>query len=716
MKYWLLTSEYPPYYGGGIGTYTYHLAQLLGDKKVEVTVFVPDRNTNPINEETNNQVRVVRFSPYYADTASLLGYEAMVSYSCAAVIEKYMETEGLPDWLESQEYNGIAYYLLQKKHLGYNLFKDLKVVVTCHCPSFILHPYNHNSAFSLPGYWIGEMEKFCIESADICFSPSHYLVNSLVKAGIMRTDIRVLPNPYQPQEPVAETSSLPGSIIFIGKVSPAKGILELLDAIRVLRNQMPHIQLNIIGDANFYLHSRKKLMSVYLKEKYPDLFDAGTVIIKGVLPAMETAQYIKQASLLVLPSKMENLPYVVLESMYLGTPVLASVNGGQVEIIDNGKNGFLYNPIEKNVLAQKIQAILSMDSEAITAIKREGTKRIQDEYNPVKHYERKMEQLAGFNNPALHTFPFPGIIKSEKAPPPVPQEGQPLLSVIIPFYNLGKYVQETITSIQAADYKNIEIIIVDDGSADPDSLQVLDKLATLPNLSIITQPNQGLANARNKGAMAARGQFISFLDADDKVETAYYSKAVKVLMEKENVHFVGCWIKYFEGSDKGWASFTPVFPYILFHNMINSSSLVYKKNSFCKHGLNDDRFIYGMEDYDSVISMMAGGYYGVVLPELLFHYRVRKNSMSRGFNDTNQQYLYELIAEKHATTIAAFAPQLYSLLNANGPGYKIENPTRSSVSYSTNGYINTVTKKLVEKAKRSPKIRSVMLKIMSKRG
>jgi hypothetical protein len=109
--------------------------------------------------------------------------------------------------------------------------------------------------------------------------------------------------------------------------------------------------------------------------------------------------------------------------------------------------------------------------------------------------------------------------------------------------------------------------------------------------------------------------------------------------------------------------------------MVNSSSLVYKRRSFLKAGLNDPKFIYGMEDYDSVINLVKNGYRGTVIPEFLFFYRVRKNSISRRFNKSNQSYLYQLLAEKHNAFYTTFAAELFCLLNANGPGIFLDNPS-----------------------------------------
>src|SRR4051812_48103629 len=100
---------------------------------VDLTIFLADPNETGTRETHFEQIRVIRFSPYFENTSSFLGYETMISHSFAKIVERYIEAEGRPDWVESQEYNGIAYFLLQKKHLGLAPFASLKIQVTCHC-------------------------------------------------------------------------------------------------------------------------------------------------------------------------------------------------------------------------------------------------------------------------------------------------------------------------------------------------------------------------------------------------------------------------------------------------------------------------------------------------------------------------------------------------------------------------------------------------------
>jgi glycosyltransferase involved in cell wall biosynthesis len=93
----------------------------------------------------------------------------------------------------------------------------------------------------------------------------------------------------------------------------------------------------------------------------------------------------------------------------------------------------------------------------------------------------------------------------------------PLVSVVIPVYNRGARLQPTVQSVleQTLSSAEIEIIIVDDGSTD-DTVAFLHKTyGDEPRVKIVTQPNGGVARARNRGLEEARGEFIAYLDHDD---------------------------------------------------------------------------------------------------------------------------------------------------------------------------------------------------------
>ena len=93
-----------------------------------------------------------------------------------------------------------------------------------------------------------------------------------------------------------------------------------------------------------------------------------------------------------------------------------------------------------------------------------------------------------------------------------------MVSIVVPFYGVRPYLAECLDSLVAQTYREIEIILVDDGSTDGSSLIAEDYAARYPHIQVIRQDNQGLSAARNRGARQARGEFLWFVDSDDTVE------------------------------------------------------------------------------------------------------------------------------------------------------------------------------------------------------
>lgn len=108
---------------------------------------------------------------------------------------------------------------------------------------------------------------------------------------------------------------------------------------------------------------------------------------------------------------------------------------------------------------------------------------------------------------------------------------KPLISIVIPVYNGENYIEECINSITNQDYKNIEIIIVNDGSKD-NSKNIAEKLRRKDKrIIIIDQENAGVSTARNNGIATAKGEYITFIDVDDYISRDYISYYYKLLKE-----------------------------------------------------------------------------------------------------------------------------------------------------------------------------------------
>ena len=101
------------------------------------------------------------------------------------------------------------------------------------------------------------------------------------------------------------------------------------------------------------------------------------------------------------------------------------------------------------------------------------------------------------------------------------------VSVIVPVYNVKRYIKECLWSIAGQSYLNIEAIVVDDGSWDGSGALCDEIAAKYPNMSIIHQENQGVAKARKRGVNAAKGEYVCFVDADDFIEPDYCRNLVQ---------------------------------------------------------------------------------------------------------------------------------------------------------------------------------------------
>lgn len=117
-----------------------------------------------------------------------------------------------------------------------------------------------------------------------------------------------------------------------------------------------------------------------------------------------------------------------------------------------------------------------------------------------------------------------------------------LISIIVPVYNVEKYLKKCVDSIVNQTYKNLEIILVDDGATD-NSGKICDELVELDNrIKVYHKKNGGLSDARNYGVERATGDYIGFVDSDDYIDAEMYEKLYEAI-KKENVDVAECNLK-----------------------------------------------------------------------------------------------------------------------------------------------------------------------------
>lgn len=238
----------------------------------------------------------------------------------------------------------------------------------------------------------------------------------------------------------------------------------------------------------------------------------------------------------------------------------------------------------------------------------------------------------------------------------------PLVSIIITCYNDAPYLKAAISSAVGQSYENKEIILVDDGSEEQ-TRSILHQNKHRIN-QLIFQDNKGLSAARNKGIRSSRGDYIVVLDGDDYFEPTFCEKAVELIHRGgKEAKIITCKARRF--SENGTIDvFSPLggdLNNFLFQNSAVGNSL-FRKHDWSDVGGYDENMRQGYEDWEFYIRLLMQGGKALVIPEPLFNYRQKEDSMRRRANKIRYD-LWEYIFFKHEHLYREnFAALLHHLL------------------------------------------------------
>jgi len=209
------------------------------------------------------------------------------------------------------------------------------------------------------------------------------------------------------------------------------------------------------------------------------------------------------------------------------------------------------------------------------------------------------------------------------------------VTIVIPCYNQGAFLQDALDSIAACNEQFFDLIIVNDGSTDKETNEMLIRLSE-QGYHVIFQENKGLGGARNAGILASETEYILPLDADNKLLPSYIEKGIKVLEEHPEVSVVYGNAKLF-GDKQGELIPGPFnLQRLMLGNYIDACALV-RKSALEKAGMYDRMKIMGYEDWDLWLRIAFSGGQFHYINETLFEYRVRHDSMMKSVNANVQK-------------------------------------------------------------------------------
>jgi glycosyltransferase involved in cell wall biosynthesis len=210
----------------------------------------------------------------------------------------------------------------------------------------------------------------------------------------------------------------------------------------------------------------------------------------------------------------------------------------------------------------------------------------------------------------------------------------PVLSVVIPAYNVEAFIRPAIDSVLSQSFRDLEVIVVDDGSTD----STRERIAVIsdPRVRTISKQNGGLPAARNTGIRASRGRYIALLDGDDVWFPGYAMCHVGALDRNPTVGISYSFLAYIDerGQRTGQLLISrlkqPSLRQLVIRNVINSQVVV-RRECFSQAGLFDES-LRACEDHEMWVRVLHRTHYCARLtPEVLVGYRVRSASLTMNF-------------------------------------------------------------------------------------
>ena len=212
---------------------------------------------------------------------------------------------------------------------------------------------------------------------------------------------------------------------------------------------------------------------------------------------------------------------------------------------------------------------------------------------------------------------------------------KPLVSVIIPCYNGGKYIEAAVTSILEQSYHHLEVIVINDGSTD-NSVDILLRLAQedLRVRYIENEQNLGLIATLNKAIHLAQGEYIARMDADDIALPDRISKQVEFLQQHPQVAVLGGAIETFGENIESQILRLPekddeIKAHLFLASAFRHPTVMFNLNVLAIEDLIYQQQYYRAEDYGLWVHLMVKGYQFANLSDVILRYRILENSETR---------------------------------------------------------------------------------------
>ena len=435
------------------------------------------------------------------------------------------------------------------------------------------------------------------------------------------------------------------TVVFLGGFDPWQGTSILVRAVAMGIARGVPLKLLLVGSGP----GREETERLVREHRLDDF-----VTFAGQLAPDQYAGLLAQADIGVSPycGRTEYVGMKLIDYKAAALAIIASGENNQPSLIEHGRTGWIVPPCDVTALCD---AILHLASDVELRSQMGRAARIEAE--ELHGWGRTGQRLNEIFSNAIQEHRDRGI-RTEAEMSPRPPRGlrpsggsagrSPLdrsdlhpirrarsqgscVSVVIPTYNHARYLGEAIHSALNQTYQDREIIVVDDGSTDNTPALVASFGAAV---LYVRQENRGLAAARNAGILAARGEIVGFLDADDLWLPEYLATMLPALRNDTTVGAVYCGWQYIDSAGTALPRTNirvlprgEMYEAMTFMDFLIPSGVLVRRECFERLGLFDETLLTGCEDSDMWIRLLAT-YAMVGVAQALVKYRTHGDNMS----------------------------------------------------------------------------------------
>ena len=444
---------------------------------------------------------------------------------------------------------------------------------------------------------------------------------------------------------IGNITSIEGSdavIVAVGRLHPIKRMDRLVTACGRLREAGYRFRCLIIGDGEERPALERQIRALHLEQ---------VVTLAGQQTQEVVRQSLRQASIFVLPSRIESVNVATMEAMACRVPVIGPDVMGMPELVDHERNGCLVPPEDLDALTEAIRYLLD-HPEARAIWGAAGREKVLREFTLTGQaqqllavWAQERDMTVGDDGRGQRSGDTTVGDAQSGTESLVLRASAPTVSVIIPTYNRPQYIGRAIESALAQTLQDVEIIVVDDGSQPP-AREIVSRYEAnaqgVPVRYLYLQPNQGPSAARNAGLREARGEYVAFLDDDDRWHPEKLARCVEALRKHPEAGWVYHRIESVDAERGPILSFPAVVTGRTYRDLFKQfyafpATVVMRRECLETVGVFDASFRLN-EDYEFFLRL-ARGYPHVGLPQVLCTMQRHGGNISKDYTGVYRHYV-----------------------------------------------------------------------------